>query len=69
MKIGDSVYTPRFCTIRISAVFANEAEARAAGFYEPTYYKGEYGILGKVLDMYSMEFAAIPRGMNHAQKP
>ncbi len=62
MKIGDFVYTPRFCTVRINAIFATTAEARAAGFSEPTYYKGEYVILGKVLDMYSMEFAAIPKG-------
>lgn len=65
MKIGDSVYTPRFCTVQISAIFASEAEARAAGFYEPTYYKGEYIILGKVLDMYHMEFAAVPKGGCH----
>ncbi|MBD5150355.1 MAG: hypothetical protein HDT18_08325 [Oscillibacter sp.] len=65
MKIGDSVYTPRFCTVRISAVFVNEAEARAAGFYEPTYYKGDHIILGKALDMYSMEFAAVPKGAGH----
>ena len=65
MKIGDSVYTPRFCTVRINAIFENEAEARAAGFCEPTYYEGDHVILGKVLDMYSMEFAAGPKGANH----
>ena len=46
MKIGDSVYTPRFCTVRIKAIFENEVEARAAGFCEPTYYKGDHIILG-----------------------
>lgn len=65
MKVGDSVYTPRFCTVRISAIFASEAEARAAGFCEPTYYKGDHVILGKVLDMYSMEFAAVSKGAGH----
>ena len=65
MKIGNSVYTPRFCTVQIAAIFATEAEARAAGFCEPTYYQGDHVILGKVLDMYSMEFAAIPRGVSH----
>lgn len=65
MKIGDYVYTPRFCTVRISAIFVSEAAARAAGFCEPTYYKGNYIILGKVLDMYSMEFAAVPKGGEH----
>ena len=63
MKIGDFVYTPRFCTVRIDAIFATMALAHAAGFSEPTYYKGEYIIMGKVLDMYSMVFAAIPTGV------
>ena len=61
MKIGDSVYTPRFCTVRIDAVFTTEVEAYAAGFCEPIYYKGDHVILGKVLDMYHMEFAAVPK--------
>ena len=65
MKIGDSVYTPRFCTVRIDAIFATIAEAHAAGFSEPTYYEGEYIILGKSLDMYSMVFAAIPKDKCH----
>ena len=66
MKIGDSVYTPRFCTVRIAAVLENEAEARAAGFCEPTYYKGDYIILGKSLNMYRMEFAAVSKGASYA---
>ena len=65
MKIGDSVYTPRFCTVQIDAVFATTAEACAAGFDEPTYYKGEYTILGKVLDMYHMKFATVRKGAGH----
>ena len=65
MRIGDSVCTPRFCTVRIKAIFENEAEARAAGFCEPTYYKGDHIILGKSLDMFHMESAAIPKGMCH----
>lgn len=65
MKIGDSVYTPRFCTVRIAAIFENETEARVAGFCEPTYYEGDYIILGKSLDIYHMEFAAVPRGAYH----
>ena len=65
MKIGDFVYTPRFCTVRISAAFATEAEARAAGFCEPTYYKGNHIILGKSLDVYHMEFAAVAKGVSH----
>ena len=65
MKIGDSVYTPRFCTVRIAATFDNEMEARTAGFCEPTYYKGDHIILGKSLDMYHMEFAAVAKGVSH----
>ena len=65
MKIGESVYTPRFCTVRIAAVFATEAEAHVAGFCEPTYYKGDHIILGRSLDVYHMEFAAIPKGASH----
>ena len=66
MKIGDSVSTPRFCTVRIDATFAATTEAHAAGFSEPTYYEGECTILGKVLDMYHMEFAAVPKDRCHA---
>ena len=62
MNVGDSVYTPRFCTVQIAAIFESEAEARKSGYCEPTYYKGAYTILGKPLDMYHMEFAAIPQG-------
>ena len=61
LKLGDSVYTPRFCTVRITAIFAEEAEARRCGYIEPTYYKGAYIILGRSLDQYHMEFAAVPK--------
>lgn len=65
MKIGDSVYTPRFCSVRIEAIFAAEAEARIAGFCEPAYYEGDHVILGKSLDMYHMDFAAVPKDVSH----
>lgn len=62
MKIGDWVNTPRFCTVRIDAIFESEQEARAHGYCEPTYYSGsDYIILGKSLDMYHMKFAAIAK--------
>ena len=62
MQIGDYVNTPRFCKVRIDAIFADENEARKCGYTEPTYYKGsDYIVLGKSLDMYSMIFAAIPK--------
>lgn len=58
MKIGDRYNTPRFCTVRISAMFNSRKEAEDAGYKEPTYWdNAEYGILGKSLDMYHMEFA------------
>lgn len=59
MKKGDYVKTPRFLTVKIEKVFRCEANARKAGFTEPTHYRDDkYGILGKSLDLYCMEFAA-----------
>ena len=59
MKKGARVETPRFCTVKIEEVFETQTEAMAAGFTEPTFYENpEYGILGKSLDLYHMEFAA-----------
>ena len=66
IKVGDYVYTPRFCTVQISKVFESEKEARSCGYREPTYYKGNHVILGKVLDLNCMEFAAIPKGGAYA---
>lgn len=63
VEVGKWVQTPRFCGVRISEVFSSEADARAAGFVEPTYYQdAEYGVLGKSLDIYHMEFAAYRKG-------
>lgn len=61
MKIGDYVQTPRFLGVTIKYVFEKECDAIAAGFKEPTYYDGnpEWDVLGKVLDMYHMQFAAV----------
>ena len=59
MNKGDYVNTPRFCTVKIKEVYKTREQAQADGFKEPTYYESnEYGILGKSLDMYHMEFAA-----------
>lgn len=62
MKKNSYVYTDRFCNVLIEKVFPSEAEAKKAGFTEPAFYNGEesgdYGVLGKSLDMYHMEFAA-----------
>ena len=61
MKVGDRIYTPRFCTVQIKEVFETEEEAMENGYKEPTYYKGDYEILGKSLDMYHMLFAAVKK--------
>lgn len=62
MKAGDCVKTPRFCTVEISRVYETMEEAYADGFREPTYWKdGEYEVLGKCLDQYHMEFAAVKK--------
>lgn len=58
IRKGDYVYTPRFCTVKIAEIFESEKEAAEHGYTEPTYYKGEYDVLGKSLDMYHMIFAA-----------
>lgn len=65
MKKGDYVHTPRFLTVRIEEVYDSEAQARTAGYKEPTHYENaEYGILGKSLDLYHMEFAAYKKQRN-----
>lgn len=61
MNIGDVVYTPRFCTVKISDVFESKEEAGDAGYTEPTYYRGEYDIYGKSIDDRHMVFAAVRR--------
>ncbi len=59
MKIGDSVRTPRFCTVTIAEVFQSEEEAYENGYIEPTHYRSnDYAVLGKSIDMYHMRFAA-----------
>ena len=62
MKIGDSVFTPRFCMVRIKEIFENREAAYEAGYTEPTYYEDdEYGITGKVTSYNHMVFAAIKK--------
>lgn len=59
MKIGDWIYTPRFCKVRIDEIFDTIAKAYKEGYTEPTHYiDTEYKILGKSLDGYHMVFAA-----------
>lgn len=60
MKKGESVYTERFCTVRIEKVFRSRETARKYGFIEPTYYEDDkYTILGKHTGTNHMIFAAV----------
>lgn len=59
IKAGDWVRTSRFLNVRIEAVFLTEADARIAGYTEPTHYVDEeYTVLGKGLGQNLMVFAA-----------
>ncbi len=60
MKKGDFVQTRRFGKVRIEDIYDSEFKARMAGYTETTHYWDDvdYGIYGKSLDMYHMEFAA-----------
>ena len=58
MKTGETYYTPRFCSVKITEMFGTKDEAVSAGYTEPTHYEHrEFGILGKSLDIYHMVFA------------
>lgn len=63
MKKGDYVRTPRFLTVKLEAVYKSYEEAEKNGFTETTHYTMKnndgYDVLGKQLDMYHMEFAAV----------
>ena len=62
MEIGKYVSTPRFCTVRISAIFENPEDAVKCGYVEPTHTNMDgWEIKGKSLDIYHMEFAAIKK--------
>ena len=70
VKIGMQVYTPRFCTVTIDAVFLTREEASKCGYTEETYYGKDAGrflpleeqsdlrILGKMIGENRMSFCA-----------
>ena len=59
MKVNDYVRTPRFCNVRINAIFADKDEMRAAGYTEPTHYiDAQYEVCGKSVGINKMVFAA-----------
>lgn len=61
MKKGDTVYTPRFCTVEITVVYEDAHKAFLDGYKEPTHYDKdpEYDILGKNIGINRMVFAAV----------
>nr|BEL00751.1 hypothetical protein DMOBY_06040 [Dehalococcoides mccartyi] len=62
LQIGSTVQTPRFCTVKISALFNNVQTANECGFTEPTHFRDEdYFIWGKSLGNNRMIFAGIKR--------
>lgn len=62
MNKGDYIYTPRFCNVQIEEVFETRDEVIENGYTEPTYYKGDYDVLGKSIDVNRMVFAACKKG-------
>ena len=62
IKVGTLIWTPRFCTVKISAVFDDEWEARVCGYTEPTYYEGsDCIVLGKSIGICSYTQATIKK--------
>ena len=67
MKVGDYVFTPRFCMVRIESIFLSEKLLVDAGYTEPTYNRDDdYIIRGKNIGMNHMIFAAAPRSKRHS---
>lgn len=59
LEAGDRVYTPRFCSVILEAVYGTEEELYAAGYTEPTHYQNDrYIIRGKSTGFNRMVFAA-----------
>jgi len=62
IRVGDKVQTPRFLTVRISAMFEDTGLAEICGFTEPTHFRDEeYHIYGKHFGENCMLFAAAKR--------
>lgn len=59
---GDMIRTPRFCTVRIEAVFDSVDRMNSEGFTETTHYQSnEYVVCGKSIGVNQMVFAAAKR--------
>lgn len=62
MKIGEWIDTPRFCKVKIDAIYENREQAYNDGFNEPTHYNSSwYDIYGKNTSINHMIFAAIKK--------
>lgn len=60
ISLGDWIDTPRFCKVRIDAIFSDAKEAAQAGYTEPTHFQdSDWMVKGKSIDRYTMKFAAI----------
>ena len=64
-KVGDVVQTPRFLHVTIREVFKSYDDMAKAGYTEPTHYRGDFWVNGKILDEYHMRFAASPNPKWH----
>jgi hypothetical protein len=66
VRIGESIETPRFLEVTISAIFENAEDCEMAGFRTSTDYKNgaNFDIFGKNIGDYRMRFAACynPKG-------
>lgn len=60
-QIGDYIQTPRFCQVRVSAVFANFDDCYACGFTESAHVAGkDFLVYGKSIGVNRMIFALCP---------
>lgn len=61
MKVGDYIETPRFLRVCIVEIFESIGEAWKAGYTEPTHFRGDLEVFGKVIGENRMIFAAVKR--------
>lgn len=64
-RIGTMIMTPRFLNVTIREVFDSYDDMIKAGYTEPTHYRGDFWVNGKVTGEYSMRFAASPNPKWH----
>jgi len=60
IHIGAWIKTPRFCTVKLEAVFTDRQAAGDAGYVEPTHYDNcQWDVFGKNTGVNRMAFAAV----------